>query len=316
MPACNCKIGPAIPAGAAGPSGGADGLPSVVLDVGSLAPQYAGCEVECFVCAGTEGILLANVCSCRNMIHLECQRKLVSRVPSHETECAICKEPYRNSRPRVTSWVLDGLLLYLPKVVIVASLGCVFYFACVMDGRSTRTGYEGSSWHYNSGYGDYDSSDADTSDDSPIDSPSTNSSSWFGYYVGPSTSPYYRYYDRDYTNGRDDGYPDDQLQDYALIALLPVPLFMTMVVQLRLLLAGPKVDIVADESTGIVIIQGDEKTQQIDDSSRSVAARLTGHYAAATARVDASIKSWGESQRAGVSWATSFFASPAPTALV
>ena len=38
--------------------------------------------MECFVCFGTKNVL--RVCKCNMGVHVECLRKVVSRVPSHE----------------------------------------------------------------------------------------------------------------------------------------------------------------------------------------------------------------------------------------
>lgn len=48
--------------------------------------------MECFVCFGTKNVL--RVCKCNMGVHVECLRKVVERVPSHNGRCAVCKERY------------------------------------------------------------------------------------------------------------------------------------------------------------------------------------------------------------------------------
>jgi len=43
---------------------------------------------------------MTNVCKCTSAIHLECQLKLITRVRSHQAQCAICRQPYVNARKR------------------------------------------------------------------------------------------------------------------------------------------------------------------------------------------------------------------------
>ena len=55
-------------------------------------------ERQCFVCAGDDSDerLLGNVCACETFVHASCQQKMMMKVPSHRSHCAVCREEYMN----------------------------------------------------------------------------------------------------------------------------------------------------------------------------------------------------------------------------
>jgi hypothetical protein len=119
----------------------------------------------CFVCSGEEGSLY-RVCACRDaLVHEDCFRDLVTRVPSHAEQCAVCRTPYaavkRRTRvvwgKRVTydhpllllycqllaAWVLVGTLLVGSHTSNVKSLAMqtvlyasVCFYATVVTGAT------------------------------------------------------------------------------------------------------------------------------------------------------------------------------------
>lgn len=52
-------------------------------------------ETDCFVC-GSDEHPLYRVCRCNTAIHRDCFQRLVT-VPSHESNCPVCKAPYHIS---------------------------------------------------------------------------------------------------------------------------------------------------------------------------------------------------------------------------
>ncbi len=67
---------------------------------------------ECFVCLGSDGLLLRNICACKSSaIHQECQRKLVKS--KKDPTCGVCKTRYQNvtissrkqCRPRIAAMI-------------------------------------------------------------------------------------------------------------------------------------------------------------------------------------------------------------------
>uniref|UniRef100_A0A6T0B5K7 Uncharacterized protein n=1 Tax=Chrysotila carterae TaxID=13221 RepID=A0A6T0B5K7_CHRCT len=90
----------------------------------SVAESRSQCEQVCFVCANDDGELLRNVCACTSMVHLQCQRKLVTRLPAYSNgNCAVCLRTYKNAHqnwlPRVASCMYTALAVGLPFVAVV-----------------------------------------------------------------------------------------------------------------------------------------------------------------------------------------------------
>ena len=90
-------------------------------------------EDECFVCCG-KGTDLLRPCSCDVAVHPECLRRMVECVPSHATQCPVCKTRYdveRTYRTRlvcVAGWeamvlvhAVTVLMVFL--LVLVLALG-------------------------------------------------------------------------------------------------------------------------------------------------------------------------------------------------
>lgn len=80
---------------------------------------------ECFVCTGNEGPLF-RVCDCRTVIHKECFRQVVARVPSHSTRCPVCRKEYSVPyKSRVVVEYAFVLRLCCITVTIIALLGSI-----------------------------------------------------------------------------------------------------------------------------------------------------------------------------------------------
>lgn len=51
---------------------------------------------KCYICHESDGDLY-NICNCKSLwIHIECQKKMMSLIPIHNTNCPICKTKYNN----------------------------------------------------------------------------------------------------------------------------------------------------------------------------------------------------------------------------
>ena len=84
--------------------------------------------MECFVCLGSDGVLLKNICACKtSAVHQECQRKLV--MSKKDPTCGVCKTTYRNvtiasrkqCRPRIAA------MLFLCFLNTAITLGAGIY---------------------------------------------------------------------------------------------------------------------------------------------------------------------------------------------
>lgn len=77
---------------------------------------------ECYICAGTEGPLLLDVCKCTGRcIHPTCQANLVRRLEK-DGRCRVCRDAYRNLRvTSVRSRNLKRLFLTMVFGMILGS---------------------------------------------------------------------------------------------------------------------------------------------------------------------------------------------------
>lgn len=86
---------------------------------------------ECFICeTHISGQLLYRPCLCDLRVHDHCMQGVVTRVPSHATECAVCRQPYSVRQDEQRECIVDPNHQY--TVVLYIFLGVCATFACLL----------------------------------------------------------------------------------------------------------------------------------------------------------------------------------------
>lgn len=96
--------------------------------------------MECFICSSNTPPLY-QVCKCNTLVHSECFQKLILTVPSHQKQCAICREAYdikdiinRTFKCSTYLIVISFIFILLDVAFIILLLNAErseFYFICV-----------------------------------------------------------------------------------------------------------------------------------------------------------------------------------------
>lgn len=120
----NSCLSHVVPWSAAGTS---DMCESPSTEAPSHVELEAHVERVCFVCCESTGVMV-RPCECTAMyMHLQCQRQLMQRIPSHRQGCPVCQSPYLNvlrtaKQRRLT---FDGwmMVLYAVGILVIISMG-------------------------------------------------------------------------------------------------------------------------------------------------------------------------------------------------